>query len=110
MGANTASMYQNLYPPHEREMFGTDPIAFQAEQCNDLFTAFRDPLITDPEKSQLLDDYFRKIVDFDLFYFPDTDGVIDGVPDGYIPDGFVDLGVAHSPVPSERYGVQMNHV
>ena len=68
-------------------------------------------LLDEAEKDKRLDDYFRVMESFDRATFPDMEGNVDlGVPQGYLPDGFIDLGTDSNQNPGERYGRPMNYV
>ena len=81
-------------PPQAlREAFAVDPFAALAQESLSVFNAYRDPALSDAEKGQRMETYFRTIEALDRATFPNMDGrVAEGVPQGYIPDGFMDMG------------------
>lgn len=99
----------NLWPVSP-EAFAEDPFAVLTQQSRILYDVYHDPLIDETEKSKRLDEYFRNIEALDRATFPDTASVEKGVPSGYIPDGFIDMGAMSSLDPSQRYGRPMNYV
>lgn len=90
--------------------FAADPFAALANQSRALFDVYRDPALDGAEKDRQLDGYFRTIVELDRATYPETEIVQKGVPLGYIPDGFVDMGGLPSEIPAQRYKRAMNYV
>ena len=87
----------------------TDPFDVMRAASARMFDEY--PALQGPEKAARLDQFFRDIEAHDRAAYPDMNGAVEqGVPDGYIPDGFVDLGPVKSLIPSERFERTMNYV
>jgi hypothetical protein len=92
------------------EEFARDPFSFLFKESQALFDVFKDPELADADKAQRLDTYFEMIEALDREAFLVTKAVQSGVPDGYVPHGFTDMGEVQSTVPANRYGRAMNQV
>lgn len=93
------------------EAFAQDPFEVLRTESSRLYNVYQDPDLDEVEKSAQLDSYFRTIESLDRATFPNLDGEVkEGVPKGYIPDGFVDMGSVSSLDPDERYDRAMNYV
>ncbi len=93
------------------EAFARDPFAVLAQESCRLIGVYHDPNIDAVERARHLDGYFRTVESLDRAIFPDMDGAVqDGVPPGYLPDGFRDMGTVGSLNPTERYNRAMNYV
>jgi hypothetical protein len=93
------------------EVFAKDPFAALAIKSRAMFDVYRTPGLNETEKEKKLDDYFRTIQSLDRMTFSNMEGsVSSGVPDGYLPDGFIDMGAISSLDPGKRYNRSMNYV
>jgi hypothetical protein len=91
------------------EVMQDDPFDVMRAESMRMFSEY--PTLNEAEKRTRLDSFFRGIEAYDRKRYPDMNGgVVSGVPEGYIPDGFRDMGAVDSLIPSERYGRVMNYV
>lgn len=87
----------------------SDPFDVMRTESMRMFDEY--PALNETDKAKRLDSFFKGIEMYDRKKYADMDGKVTyGVPNGYIPDGFRDMGTATSLVPSERYGRAMNYV
>lgn len=91
--------------------FAQDPFAFLRQESRRMFRDVRVVRASEAQRGDVLDEYFRKIESLDRANFSDMQGrVCAGVPQGYLPDGFIDMGAVSSLSPPERYGRLLNYV
>lgn len=87
----------------------TDPYDIMRAESMRMFDEY--PALNEADKAKRLDSFFRGIESHDRKKYPDMSGTVaQGVPQGYIPDGFRDMGSIDSLVPSERFDRTMNYV